>query len=667
MSGAIDLGITSSLVDSANEMSITTAKLTLALPNINKSDILRATIAKNVNDATTLPSDAISELGGEMVFVLTDTVDELGALINSMTLLGITNTSDMNLGTNVLNDVSEENIASILESIVVWNEFSKVVLDVDEAVVTKPTTIYDETITTRVSRNEITNLINGARDIGVLEAISNNAEITITLANVEADSVNASDILRATVAVKVSNAIAIPSDALDHLGGEIVTENKVLIKTNTHDELAAIIVALENFGITSLTSSVVIDDSLFTSLLEASDNDPLRTKLNESLDSLIMWNEMSSQILGTNTLVVPVDARDIPNTGRIYKEEIENFVEAMNALGFGAGLNNVEINGGDVVSLLNPVSATDSRSKIEVALDSIILWEKVSSLILDAANEPGSNLIVPTGTYNASEATGAYDADITTRIEEVEIINLLGAIKALGIDDINSVSVTDDQFLNKDDGTSRTTSIGLVKSNIMLSSIQPMIKNGILEAYNDTIQENQIEEVTTKELKGTLRADESDYESGKEGELYRLLIAMNAASRITADGFTIKGMISDTSSTTYKAYNDIITIRGSKILKPTVGTVLETLVGQPIDADSMSDEDIKLLITKLGVANQISSDATAMASAYPTKAIAIYNVSTTYSSKVAAATTVEETEKYYNRTDGSEDSFIHQVNNALSS
>ena len=84
---------------------------------------------------------------------------------------------------------------------------------------------------------------------------------------------------------------------------------------------------------------------IFNSLLSASDN-PNKNKLEQSLESVIIWDKISTMISEStgSLIVVPNDAR-VGNTssGRITVEEINSLMKALNVLGVGS-IDSVSLN-----------------------------------------------------------------------------------------------------------------------------------------------------------------------------------------------------------------------------------------------------------------------------------------------------------------------------------
>lgn len=614
LDGAEALGLMNYVSGSVTTFVVSINDLNSNVDLINESNILRASIAKVISQKINpLPNDALSETfkddtyADETYLRKDDYHDELKALVQALVDLDIQTTENIEIPTNVIDTLLDINPSSgnvrldeVLESIIVWNEFSKTLENVSALQTDAGHIVLDayEADTGRISIDEIKAIFKALKALGITDM--ENANVATTGFDTLSETYDGkakykwlldSNILWDKVSCMITSIEALNTEihgAEAGIAHDAVTEVYPGHNRITKEEIDAIMMSMKVLDIHNLEPEEVQDhlnDEYIISLVKPYDIN--HTGLDYILQSNILWDKISSTIMACEELktegfapnnTVPTDALvDVDaNTKRIDKNEIYYLLKALEAMqvkeiGYG-DLTNVGI-----FELLKPY---EGKMEIEYVLDSVLLWNRISRLFIDTAST--NNLItIPAGSYLDG---GAYDTIETERIAKSEIINFVVAMNAVGIDNVALTQFDNNIIYNSSDDELVVLSIDLVKSNIMLASIPGIFESAIGESYRENgTTVSFIDPLTGNpyDLKGELNEAQNGYI--QEGELIKLMRGMKAANYLKDKELSdLKGKALVEGTATNEIYKRFVIMNDSAIISPTIAQVLSAVIGVPV-------------------------------------------------------------------------------------
>ena len=654
-----------SLVEALNELlgtstklnniglNLTVGKLSDTADKINLSNILRATISDKIYKIGDLikPDQVLVSgfsKGSAALNVLT--TNELKALMNALSvLLGETTKVDeieLNLTVGDLKkSVSSINKSGVLKTTIGNKIIPNTDLVVpDEAV---DSLSYSNGSTKRPALEDLELEALAAALAELLDEGESVDGLSLNLTVGDLSDaitpINKSKIIRATVSNKINNVSDLVKPDEAYATGEFYKDG-IEIDVLTTDELKGLVGALEsllgrNAELNTLSLSLKIKD-LYNSV----------SAINESL---VLRSTISDKIDDNDDLEIPTDAIDVEQyfvnnveIDILSKDELLHLAKALvNIVGEEYKLDEISIPTDIFTSLLTEADDDPSKNKLEQSLESVIIWNKVSNMIV---NLSGSFIVVP----NDAKVGGTTVAKDRITVEEIN--NLMKALKVLGVGSIENIELEVTFIFDLDDETKdpvtgntelTSTTIALEKSKIMMASIPTLFKTGIESAYEEDISIS-FDDV---ELKGELNAEGTAYVA--EGELVRLFRAVRAANTIKEENFELDdltGKITDPNSKVSEINALFLTINASEVLKPTVAQVLAALVQQPgLNGAVFEDAQITLILSQAAAGNDLKNYAVQKAASNPMSYQSYMNVMADYTTLIAASTTVTEVETNY--------------------
>ena len=631
----------------AIELNLTVGELSDSIDTLNLSSILRATISDKINDISELiKPDQVYVSGfnknSEPIKVLSK--DELKALMTALEALLDEDTKvesvELNLTVGDLkNAVAPINESGILRTTIGDKIIPNTALVVpDEAI---NNLLYSNGSTKRpvLEETELENLVEALDSLLGSSASIDGFTLSLTVGDLKEsiNSINDSKILRSTVSDKINDVSDLVKPNEAYAAGEF-NKNGSEIDVLTTTELEGLVDSLlsllgDDAELDSLSLSLTVGD-LYDSTSSINTSLVLRATISDKID---------------NSLVVPEDAIDVNEyhvgvniINLLSTTELTSLAKALvNILGEGSSLDTIEIPTNIFNSLLSP-SDNPSKNKLEQSLESIIIWDKISTMILDST---GALIVVP------ADAKVGGTSIAKDRITVKEINNLMKALDVLGVGNIENISLDANFIFDLDDDTkdalgntelTRTT-IALEKSKIMMASIPSLFKTGIESAYEEAISIS-FDDV---ELEGELNAEGTCYVS--EGELVRLFRAVRAANMLKdKDLDDVTGKISNPNSSVSEINALFLTINASNVLKPTVAQVLASLVEQPtLNGLTFTDEQITLILSQTAAIRDLTVYTTGKISANPLKAMQYSSVLETCSTAITGSTSYLEVESTY--------------------
>ena len=635
------------------QLNLTVGKLSDTADKINLSNILRATISDKIYKIGDLikPDQVLVSgfsKGSAALNVLT--TNELKALMNALSvLLGETTKVDeieLNLTVGDLKkSVSSINKSGVLKTTIGNKIIPNTDLVVpDEAV---DSLSYSNGSTKRPALEDLELEALAAALAELLDEGESVDGLSLNLTVGDLSDaitpINKSKIIRATVSNKINKVSDLVKPDEAYATGEFYKDG-IEIDVLTTDELKGLVGALEsllgrNAELNTLSLSLKVKD-LYNSV----------SAINESL---VLRSTISDKIDDNDNLEIPTDAIDVEQyfvnnveIDILSKDELLHLAKALvNIVGEESKLDEISIPTNIFTSLLTEADDDPSKNKLEQSLESVIIWNKVSNMIV---NLSGSFIVVPADA-KVGGTTVAKD-----RITVEEINNLMKALKVLDVGSIENIELEvtfifdlDDEIKDPVTGNTELTSttIALEKSKIMMASIPTLFKTGIESAYEEDISIS-FDDV---ELKGELNAEGTAYVA--EGELVRLFRAVRAANTIKEENYELgdlTGKITDPNSKVSEINALFLTINASEVLKPTVAQVLAALVQQPgLNGAVFEDAQITLILSQAAAGNDLKNYAVQKAASNPMSYQSYMNAMADYTTLIAASTTVTEVEANY--------------------
>ena len=627
---------------------------------IEDSDILRATLSKFILDMSEgadsviiVPDQAIEVKGGCNLLE----VIEFEAVLDALYDLGFEEISSSSLSFELTVGQLKGSLTSINNSKILLATISDKIIPVEGIIVP------DQALHTSYSVNgenisvlkttEIENLVNAlAVILGESSSITNiNLDLTTGSLQDAITYINNSSILKTTIADKIIplTSIIVPDE---------VVEDNIYSKGTTYYPV------LKDAELKGLVDALVIllDESTNINNL---DLDLKVKQLKESMNSInasgILRATISDKIVNNSSMSVPTDAYDVEiyhhNGSEIKllsKTELQALTKALeNILGAETSLNNFNVPM-DIFNSLLSASDNPNKNKLEQSLESVIIWDKVSTMISDSA---GSLIVVPNSAKEGNLATG--------RITVEEINDLMKALEVLGVGSIDTISLNANFIFDLDDEVKDTlgnteltkTTIALEKSKILMASIPSLFEEGIASAYEEDISIS-FESVT---LEGTLNVNETAYVS--EGELVRLFRAARAANILKSKELgDLSGKISNPNSRVSEINSLFLVLYASEVLRPTVKQVLVSLtsgIGLDLNGVELTEETIPVILSKAAAINDLQAYAQLKAQGQNS----VIQAQITYTSAQAVnniygATTVTSVETLYDDAINNIDAFV---------
>ncbi len=268
-----------------------------------------------------------------------------------------------------------------------------------------------------------------------------------------AEVVFESSVIRFTVSESLSviDEIKVPTSSTETKFGE------TMIKVS---ELISLVNAFESLG---LDISDLDLDNLFGDTVD----------YDTAFTSNILRATMSYYIISMDGLIVPTTVVD--SEGYITKDELVLLFEGFNALGIAS------TDGVDFESILN------GNADIATSLESKILHATFSSIVLNTLNVPKTYYKNETTEVTLITTVGGKDM-----VNVDEIVNLLNAVKVLGLNDVEAVGSIDFNIL---------ASLSEKQRNAILDSyiLSAQISSILIDASNPVLEFNKTHTVTEYE------------------------------------------------------------------------------------------------------------------------------------------------------------------------
>jgi hypothetical protein len=464
---------------------------------IYNSKILHATISKMLFDQTdtsdTLVVPELKQDGFTKVvnYVAIDdlryvSTDELDAILQALITLDISDFEEMNsLDLQTVID----NSATLLESAILQATISKQLLDLGTETIQIPYVspqdqpiriVVDEGTSkevTYIDKDELIHTLDALEVIGMTKVDGFDGQVLLTPLYVESnrDILFDSAIMQATFSKQVIDMEGTQFDIpnADVLGQAIKTTHGVGIEEFTYiteDELSALILVMELFGVTDVQTF----DGAFS--FEDFSTDEQQNTL---LDSAIVHYTVSKEMLDLtdDVLIVPTYNQDgvdpaneivktVSSFDFIVKDEVKAIINALNVLGFTDAASATEIN------------SEDFFTHKAVLLQSVSLQATISDNMI---NKTGDVLIVPNINMETLEEV-RITVDGYEFVDYDEIMAILQALELLGLTDFDNMNFTPANVFNVDFET-------LLESAAIQATISDTIlPNSVETAPNGTTQ-----------------------------------------------------------------------------------------------------------------------------------------------------------------------------------
>ena len=343
----------SALIAAMEEMSITSLGASLSISNPTRTQlqnlhylglavdpitntydslIVHRLISDSIISALTVPDEAYMTVANEDV-----KVDEISALIDAMEEMGI---NTLSAGLSVSNPsrtqlqnlhylgLAEDPITDLYDSYIVH----RLISDSIDAALDVPSEAYDSVAQDDIKVDEVSALIAAMEEMGIntLSAglsVSNPSRTQLQnlhylgLAEDPITDLYDSYIVHRLISDSIDAALTVPSDAYDS-----VAQDDIKV-----DEISALIAAMEEMSITTLSSGLTFGNPTTAQIQELNYLGLGTNPVTDLYDSYIVHRLLSDAI--DSVISVPVDSFIIGRPNDIKPEEIDHLVESMNIIG----------------------------------------------------------------------------------------------------------------------------------------------------------------------------------------------------------------------------------------------------------------------------------------------------------------------------------------------
>jgi len=399
-----------------------------------------------------VPADVIwldDDSSGTLVYgELHNILFAVNALAGSVSGLDITNFENLNLQT--IADLDPEDINTLFESRILVATLTDYIgeLSFGDFSIIMPDSVFDaddyliKTELQKVVRAAHMALTELTCDVGdtACEELGFDYTGILSLSSANIDTLLDSEILTATVGSLILeygvDILVVPDSVLTQIFVDGVSTD-VVSKT----EIKKVFLAVSTLGITDIENIDIVGTGILD--LSAEEIDTL-------LDSDILSATAGSMIIdyGEDVLVIPGSTKteifvDSVSTFVVSKTEIKKAFLAISTLGI-SDIENIEFD----ISILNNLGTEEDstvldQDKADTLFDSVVLNATLSSYLIDFSEEVDAFIVVPYEDVDGISIRVIDSVDGTEYISEVELTNILKAVLAMDIQDINNFETLD--------------------------------------------------------------------------------------------------------------------------------------------------------------------------------------------------------------------------------
>ncbi|MDY0318072.1 MAG: hypothetical protein RBQ64_05775, partial [Candidatus Izemoplasmatales bacterium] len=422
----------------------------LEVDTLFASDILYATVGNYFNTVDTstfvVPQVVNTTIDVDGVPIDVVTKQELKNVFKALSTLALEGFEGVEFDASYINrlesdtqdDIDEDKVNTILESLIIYATLSDVVIDLDKSVggqlVVPDKDVDNNDIVTfegdayYIAETEIINVLRAMYSINITDFNNIDLEDTNLLKD-NFDVLIESAIIHATISdviLNIGSTVIVPDRDSSNVPILVTTSDTFIIES----ELNAMINSLNLLGVSDPNS---FQDFNFANL----DDDTKRYQL---MDSAILHATITDQLLnlGDNLLKVPeqdelgndliLETGSLPNKF-VAKTEINAIIKAMIAMGY-TDVNNL-------TTEIDPNAFLDNK---EVVLESATMQATVSEQILAAS----ASIVIPE-VDSLSNPVKIVFTDVTF-IESTELNNFFNSIELFGITNLDFNTFTSYDF-----------------------------------------------------------------------------------------------------------------------------------------------------------------------------------------------------------------------------
>lgn len=441
-------------VTEINVENITTAKLQLASSNIQRSLVLNATIAKQLEtqeETVAVPNEAYENKSQKIL-----EAEEIENLINGLVeLLGenaqVTNIDVESIRMSNLAAAVDEDNQFVQKSSILNATITRQLDDQDDVVVPSYAYVDNEATIRKLKDDEMSNLV-----LGLVELLGEDAQVTsIDVNDIQAkdmqdakDEISASSVLRATITNQLDDQddVIVPDESYE--------DKEASKKVITSSEASALIDGLVTLlGEDAYMTNIDVNSITVGKMANAVQDETPYIQ-NSGILNATITRQLENQ---SNDVKIPTDAykEDEDSINRLKDDEIKNLVLGLNELlGSNTNVNSIDVDNltiGDI---------DDSKGYVQ---ESLVLNATITNKLSDqeSIKIPETSYLINENSIKAltKDEVGSFISglvDILGREERVNNIN---------VDDITVGRIHNAKQYIKDSGILNATIADKIESN----------------------------------------------------------------------------------------------------------------------------------------------------------------------------------------------------------
>ena len=412
-----------------------------------ESNIVWYTVSEKLTENQDLlkPNNAYTKISNMYDTVLKSEIISLQYVVKDVLVIDSIKNLDTNSVFDKLSAGDDEMINDICQSLCLWYTISDKILNTNDLVVPN---IVDEVISDSrfIEKTEVANLVNAARDLGILNTISDGGTIGVSVfdgkSKTELERVFISESLHATVilkffeAIEDNTSIKVPLRYQTEVTKEILTTNLNSFEIYIDNEMIDLLLSVNQLNISLENPIVNVNDILSDEInllgpaVNAGDEP---SKVHVLYNSKIIWYTVSCEIFNEAQLDIPrlevYDYRDLYYTDSehtITLTECYNMIMVAKKM----GIEDITTEFDEDILFTSDITGSD-------IVASKIVWYTSSTKILTKTKMqlPHDHI------YKYVDASYRELSETYTYITEVELEDLLFGCKVLGVNSNTVISV----------------------------------------------------------------------------------------------------------------------------------------------------------------------------------------------------------------------------------
>ena len=412
-----------------------------------ESNIIWYTVSEKLTENQDLlkPNNAYTTLGNTYNVVLKSEIISLQYVIKDVLSIDSIKALDTNKVFDKLTSGNDEMINDICQSLCLWYTISDKIINTNDLVVPN---IVDEVISESrfIQKIEVASLVNSARDLGLLNTISEGGAISASVFDgkskavlekvFESKSLHATVILKFFEAIEGNSSIKLPSRYQTEVTKDTLVSNLSSFNIYNDNEMINILLSVNQLNVSLENPEIEVNDILSDeiNLLGPSVNaggEP--SKVHVLYNSKIIWYTVSFEILNEAQLDIPrLEVYDSRDEYFAESEYTITLVECYNMIMVAKkmGIDDITTEFNEDMLFASDITGSD-------IVASKIVWYTSSTKILTETEMqlPHDHI------YKYVDASYKELSETYTYITEVELKDLLFGCKVLGVNSSTIISV----------------------------------------------------------------------------------------------------------------------------------------------------------------------------------------------------------------------------------